>query len=102
MALFDDPGTLGVFIPIVALCIPIVAIWTKHRIQIEQLRLQRGGDTSRLAADVEQLRDDVKELKEHLHQQMIAVDNLLSNQERILAGAKSSESLEDRLGIGSG
>ena len=97
-----DPAAIGVLFPIIALIIPIVAIWTKHKYAIEELRSKQHGETSKLATDVEELRSDVKELKDHLHQQMIAVDNLLSNQEKLIAGAKPAEQMQDRLGIGNG
>ena len=34
-----DPGVIGVFIPIIALMIPIVAIWTKHKQKIAELQI---------------------------------------------------------------
>lgn len=35
-----DPGVIGVFIPIIALSIPIVAIWTKHQQRLAQMRIE--------------------------------------------------------------
>ena len=35
-----DPGVIGVFIPIIALMIPIVAIWTRHQQKIAQMNIQ--------------------------------------------------------------
>jgi predicted ArsR family transcriptional regulator len=32
-----DPAQIGVMIPIVALCIPIVAIWTKHLQKVAEI-----------------------------------------------------------------
>ena len=94
----------GIFalVPIMALMIPIVVIWSKHRLSLEELRSRRHGEESKLATDVEELRNDVRELKDHLHQQMIAVDNLLSNQEKMMTGARPAEEIKDRLGIGNG
>ena len=34
-----DAGTLGVMIPIIALMIPIVAIWTKHQQKIAEMQI---------------------------------------------------------------
>jgi hypothetical protein len=34
-----DPGTIGVFIPIIAMMIPIVAIWTKHQQKLAQMQI---------------------------------------------------------------
>jgi hypothetical protein len=36
----DLIGLVGVMIPIFALCIPIVAIWTKHQQKIAEMQLQ--------------------------------------------------------------
>lgn len=33
-------GELGVLIPIIGVCIPIVAIWTKHKQKIAELQIQ--------------------------------------------------------------
>ena len=80
LQLATDPiDFLGVMIPIIALMIPIVAIWTKHKYALEELRMKQHGATSKLAEDVDALRQDVRELRDHLHQQMIAVDNLVTN-----------------------
>jgi anthranilate/para-aminobenzoate synthase component II len=95
----DLSDTLALMIPIIAVCIPIVVIWTKHKYSIEELRMKRHGETSKLATEVEDLRNDVRELKDHLHQQMIAVDNLLANQEKLMGGAKPVEGIQNRLGI---
>ena len=34
-----DPGVIGVFIPIIALMIPIVAIWTKHQQKLAEMNI---------------------------------------------------------------
>ena len=36
-----DPAQLGVMIPIIALMIPIVAIWTKHQQKIAEMQAMR-------------------------------------------------------------
>lgn len=35
-----DAGSIGALIPIFALCIPIVAIWTKHKQKIAEMQIQ--------------------------------------------------------------
>ena len=35
-----DAGIIGVFIPIIALMIPIVAIWTKHQQKLAEMNVQ--------------------------------------------------------------
>ena len=59
-----DAGEIAVFIPIVALCIPIVAVWVKHKERMEEIRL-RQGSTKTVAVD-ESLRAEVTALKEQM------------------------------------
>jgi hypothetical protein len=92
----DFPDVLALMIPIIALTIPIVAIWTKHKYSLEELRLKRHGETSKLAEDVEGLRNDVRELRDQLHQQLIAMDSLLSTPQR----GRQSEEIQTRFGAG--
>ena len=40
------PATLALIIPIFALCIPIVAIWTKHRAKIAELHIKATAELS--------------------------------------------------------
>ena len=59
-----DPGVIGVFIPIIALMIPIVAIWTKHQQKIAEMHINATADrTSEKAA---QYASHVKELEDRV------------------------------------
>jgi hypothetical protein len=102
IAFVDDVAMMGVMIPIIALCIPIVAILSKHRLREIELkaRLRGVSQTTQVANQQElaELKNDVKELKELVHEQMIAVDNLVSNQTRLLEGKLTSEQLQNRIG----
>ena len=64
-------------IPIVALTIPIVAILVKHQQRMAEIihgTARQQGD-----AEIAQLRSEVYELKQLVHQQMISVDSLVSS-----------------------
>jgi predicted ArsR family transcriptional regulator len=39
-----DPAVIGVLIPIVALCIPIIAIWTKHLQRVAEINAQASAE----------------------------------------------------------
>ncbi len=39
-----DPEVIGVLIPIVALCIPIIAIWTKHLQRVAEINAQASAE----------------------------------------------------------
>ena len=61
-------GTLGVLIPILALTIPIVAIWTKHQHKMAEMHLKgTANDTAERAAQyanqVQKLEDRVRVLE---------------------------------------
>lgn len=63
-----DAGTVGVFIPIVAMLIPIVAIWTRHQQKMAEMGANgsTGRDNATLAtqsAQIRALEDRVKVLE---------------------------------------
>ena len=63
-----DPSTLGVLIPIFALCIPLMAIWTKHQQKIAEMQVKNTAtDTAERAAQyasqVQSLEDRVRVLE---------------------------------------
>jgi len=59
-----DPGTIGVFIPIIALSIPIVAIWTKHRKDIMQMQIDATAEkAAQYATNNKELEDRVRVLE---------------------------------------
>ncbi len=71
-----DPGQIAVMIPIFALSIPIVAMLIKHQQRMAEIihgTARQQGD-----AEIAQLRSEVYELKQLVHQQMISVDSLVS------------------------
>lgn len=71
-----DAGTLALLIPITIFMIPIIAILTAHQRAMAEIMHSRKGEPSEIAA----LRQEVMELKQLLHQQAIAIDNLSTRQ----------------------
>lgn len=72
------PETFVFLVPITALLIPIVAILVKHQQRMAEIihgTARQQGD-----AEIAQLRSEVYELKQLVHQQMISVDSLVSSQ----------------------
>ena len=59
-----DPGVIGVFIPIIALSIPIIAIWTKHKQKIAEMHINTTAD--RTAEKAAQYASHVKELEDRV------------------------------------
>jgi hypothetical protein len=45
-----DNGTIALMIPILALLIPIIAIWTQHQRKIEEIRAKALGEVGNQAA----------------------------------------------------
>lgn len=63
-----DPGSIAVFIPFVALMIPIVAIWTRHKQKIAEMQVSAtAANTAERAAQyasqVQALEDRVRVLE---------------------------------------
>lgn len=63
-----DAGTLGVMIPIIALMIPIVAIWTKHQQKLAEMQIETTANTSaekaaQYATQIQRLEDRVQVLE---------------------------------------
>jgi hypothetical protein len=59
-----DPGTIGVFIPIIALSIPLVAIWTKHRKEMMRMQIDATAEkAAQYAASNKELEDRVRVLE---------------------------------------
>jgi hypothetical protein len=82
---------VAIMIPILALLIPVVAILTKH--QQRMAELIHGGDQNRQSSqEILALRHEIAELRSLVHQQSIAVDNLVSR-----SVVLPSETVEQRL-----
>lgn len=45
-----DNGTIALMIPVLALLIPIIAIWTKHQRKLEEIRASALSETNAQAA----------------------------------------------------
>ena len=59
-----DNGTVALLIPIMALCIPFFAIWTKHQRRIEEMRSRSSADlTAQFMAQNERLEERVRVLE---------------------------------------
>ena len=67
------PGEVFLFIPIVALCIPIIKMLVQH--QQRMAEIIHGTANEHSHAEIAQLRHEVYELKQLVHQQMIALDS---------------------------
>ncbi len=70
---------LGLSIPILALLIPIVVILTTHQRKMAEI-IHKGGDQLPGAlAEIHSLRMEVRELRERINQQTIALDGFISS-----------------------
>ncbi|UIP06196.1 hypothetical protein LY632_10905 [Erythrobacter sp. SDW2] len=63
-----DAGTLGVMIPIIALMIPIVAIWTKHQQKLAEMQIGATAEhtaekAAQYASQIQRLEDRVQVLE---------------------------------------
>jgi hypothetical protein len=58
------PAEIGTLIPIIALCIPIVAIWTKHQQKLAEMNVRSTAELS--AEKAAQYTSHVKELEDRV------------------------------------
>ena len=59
-----DAGTVAVFIPILALSIPIIAIWTNHRKEVMKMQAQQTAEkAAQYVASNKELEDRVRVLE---------------------------------------
>ena len=88
------PETIGVLIPIFALIIPIVAILTKHQMNMAQIihgrPLNEDNHGIPMLNDNSQLSEEVRQLRELMHNQAIALDNLRDE-------IKASHTIQERI-----
>lgn len=79
LAEFEFVAVLGVMVPIIALLIPIVAIFTTHQRRMAEL-IHRNHAESMALSEVAGMRDEIRQLKELVHQQAITIDSLGTRQ----------------------
>lgn len=90
-----DAGALAPLIPIVALSIPIVAIWTKHRTKIAEMQINATAELS--AEKAAQYAQHTRELEERVRVlERIVTDKGFDTAYQIEALRRESASLEDR------
>ena len=94
LADFLGPETFVFLVPICALLIPIIAILTKHQIKMAAIIHGRTVDEHNNVIAVpnnnSQLSEDVRQLRELMHQQAIALDSLRDE-------VRASHSIQDRV-----
>jgi hypothetical protein len=78
-----DVGSFGVFIPIIALSIPVVAMLTRSMQRMAQLRVEEARIRAGSSGDeeIQQLRDEV----ERLRGEMVEIQERMDFTERLLA-----------------
>lgn len=89
------PEVIGPLIPIIALCIPIVAIWTRHRQKIAEMQINA---TAQLGAEkAAQYAAHTRELEERVRVlERIVTDKGFDTASQIEALRRESIALEDR------
>jgi len=89
------PAEFGALIPIVALCIPIMAIWTKHRTKIAEMQINATAELS--AEKAAQYASHTRELEERVRVlERIVTDKGFDTAAQIEALRRDSAALEDR------
>ncbi len=95
------PEMIAVFIPVIALCIPIVAVLTKHQQRMAELL---HGSQGVNVEETHRMRNELNQLRDLVAQQTIALDDLRSSVRSIEMNASqtvlesSTRDLQNRLG----
>jgi len=72
-----DTGMFALLIPIIALSIPIVALLVGHQQKMAQIIHSNASNVGPLKAEIDALRKEIAELRQLVHEQTIAVDNMM-------------------------
>jgi uncharacterized membrane protein (DUF4010 family) len=89
------PETIGPLIPIIALMIPIVAIWTKHRTKIAEMQINATAELS--AEKAAQYAQHTRALEERVRVlEAIVTDKGFDTAAQIEALRRGTAALEDR------
>lgn len=91
---------IAYIIPIMIFSVPLLAIVMHFRQKELELKLRASNNASlpnpAQQAEINALRSEMKEMKQMMQEQMIAVDTLLSNHARLLEGQHTSD-LQNRI-----
>ena len=80
---------LGI-LPMMLLAIPLYALWANHRRQMEQMRLQHKGTVSEpVRAELNALREEVKQLRDTSMSYDISFDSALQRVEQRVANIET-------------
>lgn len=87
-----DPKLIAsVLVPMTVLLIPVIAILTRHQLRMAELIHGKGQNQVPLGQnDNGQLREEVRQLRELMHQQSITLDNLRNE-------LRSTNTVQDRI-----
>jgi hypothetical protein len=86
---------IWIMVPLTALLIPIVVVFTKHQQRMAEIYHQGSAERNEIAA----LSNEIRELKALVHQQAITLDTLASTQ-KALSRPPASPDLTERLSTG--
>ncbi|MCU0315128.1 MAG: hypothetical protein MUC92_00900 [Fimbriimonadaceae bacterium] len=75
-----DPSSIAILIPIVALCIPIVAILTAHQRRMAEIIHANNAHNVAENSELQALRYEIAQLRELVTSQALAVEQLRSEQ----------------------
>lgn len=92
-----NPGILALMIPITALLIPIVVVLTKHQQKMAEI-MGGGSAVNELAREVQALRAEMQNLREIVHSQAIAMDDVAPLRRAAPMPPSHPEDIRQRLG----
>lgn len=77
-----DPAVIAMFVPVIGMMIPIVAILVRHQQRMAEIIHSGQATSGPLQAQIDTMRREIAELRQLVHQQTIALDTLSHRETR--------------------
>jgi|SRR5579862_8085904 len=90
-----EPWMVGMMIPMLALTIPIVALFQSHQQKMAEI-IHGRKHKEMVQAELDEMRSEINQLRSSLATQALALEGLA--QRRPLSGANETDALSQRLG----
>ena len=97
LAAFDGAAFMALCIPLLALMIPIVALLIRHQQTMAQIIHGQGADKPQLDSEIDSLRRELQQLRQHLGQHEAALEKLGALSTRETSPPSVNANLQDRL-----
>lgn len=92
------PSNAIVLLPMIAMLIPVIVIVAKSKMRLMEMQIlhqQQASQSPVILNEIQALRSEVKELKEIVHAQVMAMDDRQSMYERLQSSPTRSQAIQE-------